>query len=44
MSKHGVNNANSTLVGAFLPLGVDPLAVGDIDLHAAAMFPDVVYE
>ena len=36
--------ADSTLVDAFLPLDVDPFVVGDIDLHTAALFPDVVYE
>jgi len=35
--------ANSTLVGVFLLLGVDPLADGDTDLHVAATFPDVTY-
>jgi len=36
--------ADSTLVGVFLLLGDDPLAGGDTDLHAAAMFPDAAYE
>jgi len=35
--------ADSTLVGVFLPLGVDPLADDDIDLHVAAIFPDATY-
>jgi len=36
--------ADSTLVGAFLPLGVNPLTGGDIDLHVVAKSPDAVYE
>jgi len=35
--------ADSTLVGVFLPLGVDPLADGDTDLLVAAMSPDAAY-
>ena len=36
--------ADSTLVGAFLPLGDDVPAGDDTGLHAVAMFPDASYE
>ena len=35
---------DSTLAGAFLLLGDDPIVGGDTDLHVAAMFPDAAYE
>jgi hypothetical protein len=36
--------ADSTLVGVFLLLGINPLVDGDTDLLVATKFPDAVYQ